>query len=163
MTKPEQAKIISAQTFTPVYDELEDRIRLSINYQDVNNRIDFLITRNLIINLLPSIEEFMTRHYDYEDTQETITTQKMSNDEVEENKILSKTNSANFALNLTIEDLLVKVDLSFDKNTQHTLLFFTSKKNHKAQAVLDKNLLLQIIKIIKSSIPTLKWGISTYF
>ena len=59
MTKPEQAKVISAQTFTPVYDELEDRIRLSVNYQDVNNRIDFLITRNLIINLLPSIEEFI--------------------------------------------------------------------------------------------------------
>ena len=41
-------KTILANTFTPLYDELEDRIRIVVNYQDIQNRIDFVITRKNI-------------------------------------------------------------------------------------------------------------------
>ena len=44
-------KIVSALVFTPLYDQLEDRIRLVINYSDYDNRIDIMITRNFILDL----------------------------------------------------------------------------------------------------------------
>ena len=60
--KTEQ-KTIYIQTLTPLYDKVEDRIRLSINYQDIANRIDLMITRAFILQLLPIFEEFIYKHY----------------------------------------------------------------------------------------------------
>jgi len=42
------------QTITPIYDEIEDRIRLTINYQETQNRIDLMIN----IGVRPHLGKF---------------------------------------------------------------------------------------------------------
>lgn len=154
-------KNIIANTFTPVYDELEDRLRVAINYQDIQNRVDFMITRNFILNLIPSAEEFILKHYNAQPlTQDSLTVSAEANSS--ENEALSKTDSVNLELYRTDEELLLEVNFSFDTATKNTLLTFSSK-NVTAKIVLDVLMLQKIIHVIKSAIPFIKWGISRHF
>ena len=155
-------KEIIANTFTPIYDELEDRIRLVINYQDMPNRVDFMITRSFIINLLPSADEFILKHYaknevDLNDIKIS-TPKKESNNE----KNLSQTDSVNLELFRTDEQLLIEVIFSYDVNTKITSLTFSSKQI-RAKAVLNADMMGQVFDTIKIAIPSFAWGISTSF
>lgn len=152
-------KNITANTFTPLYDELEDRIRVAINYQDIHNRVDFMITRNFILNLIPSAEEFMTNHYGVVDFKIAA---KADINENTQNKALSKTDNVNLDLLRAKEELLLEVNFSFDKDSKQTLLTLSSK-NIEARASLDSFMLQQIFKVIKSAVPNIRWGISHYF
>lgn len=153
-------KNIIANTFTPVYDELEDRLRVAVNYQDIQNRVDFMITRNFILNLIPSAEEFILKHYNVEPlSQDNLTVSADSNNE---NEALSKTDAVNLELYRSDEELLLEVNFSFDATTKQTLLTLSSK-NIIAKIALDVLMLQKIIHVIKSAIPFIKWGISRHF
>ena len=145
---------ITAKTFTPSYDTLEDRIRVVVNYQDMNNRVDFMITRSFILNLIPTAEEFIDKHYG---TLRAPTLQTQG-----ENASLSQTDTANLELLRTGEELLTEVNFSFVAETKQTLLTFTSR-SAVAQADLDATTLLQVFQVIKSAIPNFSWGISQHF
>ncbi len=148
-------KNIIANTFTPSYDELEDRLRLVINYQDMQNRVDFMITRSFVLNLIPTAEEFIERYYTHLEPHIIQQTQN-------KNEAISKTDNVNLELLRTSEELLTEVTFSFDINTKLTIVTFNSK-NSVAQATLDAVLLSQIFQVIKSAIPYIKWGISSHF
>lgn len=152
-------KNITANTFTPLYDELEDRIRVAINYQDIHNRVDFMITRNFILNLIPSAEEFMINHYGMLDFKIAA---KADINENTQNKSVSKTDNVNLDLLRTSEELLLEVNFSFDKDSKQTLLTLSSK-NIVARASLDSSMLQQIFQVIKSAVPNIRWGISYHF
>jgi hypothetical protein len=152
----EEKKIILAQTYTPLYDEFEDRIRVVVNYQDAQNRIDFMITRNFIIDLVPSIDEFILQYYN---------NNLIANDDLminkstkQNNNNIEKTDNSNLALLHTTDELLVKIDLTYQANTKQTLIVFTSKKTI-SKALLDSIMLQQLLKSIKGVIPYFKWGI----
>ncbi|MDO8454806.1 MAG: hypothetical protein Q7S59_09570 [Sulfurimonas sp.] len=146
---------IIANTFTPSYDELEDRLRLVINYQDMQNRVDLMITRSFVLNLIPTAEEFIERYYAHIEPQ---IIQQSEN----QNQSLSKTDSVNLELLRTSEELLREVSFYFDADTKQTTITFHSK-NSAVQTTLDAALLSQIFQVIKSAIPYIKWGISTHF
>lgn len=153
-------KNISANTFTPIYDQVEDRLRLVINYQDIQSRVDFMITRSFILNLIPAAEEFIDKHYPDEILLNDTTVK--TNFNVQENTGVSKTDNTNLELLRTQEELLLEVNFSFDINTKQTVITFSSK-NVIAKAVLDSNTMQQTISVIKSSIPYIKWGFSHNF
>ncbi len=145
---------IIAKTFTPSYDTVEDRIRVVVNYQDINDRVDFMITRSFILNLIPTAEEFIGKYYG---------TMATSTPQVEnKNNSFSKTDTVNLELLRTTDELLTEVNFSFNANTKLTLVTFNSK-NAVAQADLDAFMITQIFQVIKSSIPNISWGISHYF
>ena len=146
---------ITAKTFTPIYDSIEDRLRLVINYQDIQNRVDLMITRSFILDLIPSAEEFIAKYYGELDVE--VNTQS----EIKE-RSTSKTDNVNLELLRTNEELLQEVNFSYDPNSKHTILTLSSK-NIVAKTELDSFMLQQIIQVIKSSIPYIKWGISHYF
>ncbi len=148
-------KNITAKTFTPIYDSIEDRLRLVINYQDIQNRVDLMITRSFILDLIPSAEEFIAKYYGELDVE--VNTQS----EIKE-RSTSKTDNVNLELLRTNEELLQEVNFSYDPNSKHTILTLSSK-NIVAKTELDSFMLQQIIQVIKSSIPYIKWGISHYF
>jgi len=151
-------KNIAAQTFTPIYDQVEDRLRLVINYQDIQNRVDFMITRSFILNLLPAAEEFMDKHYIEDIVAPSVEpSTKQKNDEG-----LSQTDGVNLELLRTSEELLLEVNFSFNTSTQQTSITFSSK-NIQSVAILDSFMMQQTFKVIKSAIPYLKWGISHQF
>lgn len=160
-------KNIIAQTFTPTYDPIEDRIRLAINYQDAQNRVDFMITRSFILELIPTIQEFIFKNYPDEDYDFTISknsnnSQSQTEDKKQNSDFVSPTDSTNFELYRQDEELLREINLSCDPNTKLTTLTLSSQ-NNKAQTQLNFLLLTQITDIIKSAIPNIKWGISHHF
>jgi hypothetical protein len=161
MIKTNNIKEILAQTFTPQYDEIEDRIRLVVNYQDIENRVDFMITRNFILNLIPTIDEFILNHYSNNLHDEALFT--TSNFEKNGENNLSQTDNSNLELLKTEDQLLVKVNLSYDQNSKNTVLSLYSKNHIIAKASVDSNMLQQILKVIKKSIPNFRWGISQHF
>lgn len=154
-------RIIVAKTFTPLYDEIEDRLRVVVNYEDIQNRVDFMITRNFILNLIPSAEEFILKYYSSEP---------LSNDGIamdshaksKENEALLETDAVNLELLRTSEELLTEVNFYFDTATKITSVVFSSKKV-TANISLDGLMLQKIFHIIKLAIPNIRWGISHCF
>ncbi len=161
-------RIIQAKTFTPIYDQIEDRLRVVINYEDMQNRVDLMITRSFILNLIPSLDDYIFQYYadtiycEDDDYEESI----QENSEITKNKKsdknISKTDNTNLNLYRISEELLLKVDLTYNKQSKQTLIVFTSKESI-IKSQLDGLLFQQIVKIIKSNIPYIKWGISKYF
>jgi len=152
---------IQVKTLTPTYDKVEDRIRLSINYQDVHNRIDFMITRSFILQLLPVMEEYIYKHYfDFIEKEDDIHIE--LEDEVQSSSNMSSTNMEDIYLYESLQDLLITINLKHDATTRFTHLEFISKENHKALITCDFNMLQSIVTSIKTSIPNYSWGISTH-
>jgi len=146
---------ITAKTFTPIYDEVEDRLRVVINYQDIQNRVDLMITRGFILNLIPSAEEFIAKYYGDVHIPTDISSETKE-------RSTSKTDGVNLELLKTDEELLREVNFSYVPNSKHTVLTLSSK-TVIAQIEVDGFMLEQIIEVIKSAIPYIKWGISRYF
>jgi len=149
---------VNAVSFTPKYDSLEDRIRLSINYDDIQNRVDFMITRSLILKLFPLLDEYMFKYYDIELTSQSPVAPSIK-EQIKENKTTSATDGANLELYKQEDELLEEISFSYIASKKLTVLNFKSK-NSEAIAKLDANLIKQVFAIIKSSIPFFSWGIS---
>jgi hypothetical protein len=152
-------KKIQANTFTPLYDEIEDRIRFTINYQDISNRVDFMITRAFIINLLPAADEFILKHY-YDDIE--VDTIKISVPSSESTDTVSTTDSVNFELFQKDDELLIEVNFSYDTNSKLTIVTFSSSKT-VAKAIFNSNSMKQVFDTIKNAIPNFSWGIAHNF
>jgi hypothetical protein len=152
---------VVALTFTPKYDIVEDRIRLSINYNDIKNRVDFMITRAFILKLLPYLDEYMFKFYN---TELTASTNIPELKDVDEKKIsvstsTSKTDNTNLELYKQDDELLITVNFSYIKKTKISILKFQSE-NSQAVAQLNGESIKQVFMIIKSTIPFFSWGIS---
>ncbi|HIP54281.1 MAG TPA: hypothetical protein EYH11_02275 [Sulfurimonas autotrophica] len=150
---------IIANTFTPLYDAVEDRILLIINYEDINNRVDFMITRSFLLKILPSMEEFMFRHYGLEESQSntsstagTASTPKKS----------TPTDFANLELFAKEKELLQEVNFTYNEKNQQTILRLSSKKS-SVVASLEYSMLESVKNAIKKAIPHFEWGFSINF
>lgn len=152
-------KNIIVNTLTPIYDNLEDRIRLSVNYQDLNNRIDVFITRSFILQLLPSIEEYIYKHYPNETILEDEEIVISNNNPSQTNNAFSQTNQEDFTLYKNIEDLLITVNLSYHNETKLTIITLITKDKYILTLNANAEMLRNIIKALKNSIPKMAWGI----
>lgn len=160
-------KQIVINTLSPTYDMNEDRIRLSLNYKDLHNRIDMMLTRSFLLKALPSVEEFIYKHYPEEPIEDAIPleqnlqlTQPTKVQKENKSSCLSPTNVDDLELYKGIEDLLWTLNLSFDTNTKLTTLSLESKKKYKATLRCDIHTLKNIVKSIKQSVPTHGWSIA---
>ena len=151
-------RTITAKTFTPLYDEVEDRLRVAINYEDAYERVDFMITRAFIINILPAAEEFILKHYGEDEKQLDDVSIKMDNANSNSSKNLTKTDGVNLELYKQDDELLREVNFSYDAKSKLTTFIFSSKTT-KAIAIVDATMLKQIFKAIKSAIPKFAWGV----
>ena len=156
---------IIIKTLTPAYDKVEDRIRLSINYQDMVNRIDLMITRDFILKLLPTFEEYLYTHYpnSFSEVSNEIAVdsmdQKDQNKNNEKQNNIHKTNMEDLQIYQEREELLVTVNFSFDKNTNLTILSFITKNKTQCLMQSDDMLLKSILNSIKEVVPKFSWGI----
>jgi hypothetical protein len=150
-------KKIIADTFTPLYDAIEDRIRLVINYQNIDSRVDLMITRSFILEFLPTMDEFVLNHYGLENI--TIETK---NKDPEVSPSSTTTDNIDLELYKKQDELLTKVDFAFYQQTQQTQLkLYTT--DTQIEAPLDKELLKNLLRVIKASVPYINWGISPDF
>jgi len=155
-------RIVLANTFTPFYDEFEDRLRVVVNYVDVKNRIDFMITRNFIIDFISSIDDFMMKYYMDDIVVKNSVQTTTKSDDTGERECIEKTDSGNLELFHLKNELLIKIDFSYQADSKKTFLQFTSKESI-SRVLLDSMMLQQFIKSMKLSIPYFKWGISQHF
>lgn len=165
-------RTLTAKTFTPVYDELEDRIRLTINYQDFDQRVDFVITRALIINLIPAVNGYISKYYkdhlfDNEPLTDSIPNIKTQNKKSakkdnKNSKQLNITDSTDIDLLRTEDIVLYKVDLTYNQNSKNTTMVLSSKEII-TKSIMDYSSLNHIINTLKNSIPGLRWGLSKSF
>ena len=171
-------KLITINNITPIYDIAEDRIRVSINYQDANNRIDRMLTRSFLLKLLPTIEEFIYKHYPDEPIEDEVQVElNYTNepDEADESPSPStnspakpstsapsnrtQTNYEDLELYRNQEDLLVTINLSYSQDSKLTTLNLISKDKYQAGIRCNVDILKTIIDSIKQSVPKLQWGI----
>ncbi len=151
---------INALSFTPKYDELEDRVRISINYDDIHNRIDFMMTRSFVIKLFPTLGEYMLNFYHLNlvvapKTHINNNVQKI----IKDTNSTSRTDGINLELYKQEDELLIEVKFSYNKETKMSIVQFHSQGS-EVTSHLDENAMKQVFTIIKSVIPFFSWGIS---
>lgn len=172
-------KYITATTFTPQYDQIEDRVRVTLNYNTYNTRVDFVLSRNMILQFLPILNQYIDTYYKefladekidtFEDellelTQPKVTLKQANKklDKSTQPKQLALTDNSDLELLKKEDQLLIKIDMTYNTDTKSTTLQLHSNET-LVKAILDKNSFLNIIKTIKQTIPTYKWGISPRF
>lgn len=149
---------ITALSFTPKYDELEDRIRISINYDNFDNRVDFMMSRSFVLKLFPILDDYMLKFYAMD--LNTVQIPQVNQELVtKQDKSTSLTDGSNLELYKQEDELLIEVKFSFIKKTKTSIIVFESNTT-QATAQLDGYSLKQIFTIIKQSIPFFSWGIS---
>ncbi|MBU4023717.1 hypothetical protein KKF31_00960, partial [bacterium] len=116
---------VKAVSFTPKYDEIEDRIRLSVNYENIADRVDFMISRAFVLKLFPVLDEYMMKFYESD-----LNVQKNFKQEIKENIGKDKTTSVADEANLTLykqeDELLLDLSFSHLKKNNKTLVKFHS-------------------------------------
>ncbi|WP_457750257.1 hypothetical protein [Sulfurimonas sp.] len=163
------SKAIVAQTFTPTYCAIEDRVILVINYGSVDNRVEFMITRRFIIELLCASEEFYFK-YCQESVNDEVHISLTSEANVaqnniqkrEEEQIVDKTDVVNLQLLKKDALLLKEVNFSYNKENKQISLIFSADEI-KTVAQLDCVTFQTVFKHIKKAIPYIEWGISHHF
>jgi len=141
--------IIQAKTFTCIYNEKEDRLLLAINYQDVKNRVDFWLTRNFLIKLLPHLFEYMDCDIQKADLPSSSPATKQT-----------PTDSTMFTLTQKVPVLLESIDITKLENGYIQFVLKNLEKNIYATATLKPMLFSQVIKVITTAVPTFSWGIN---
>ncbi len=146
-----ETSIVKAQTFTPIYSQSEDRIRLVINYADYSNRIDLWLTRAFLLKLIPTIEDCLDQY-------DTIP----SNSEIQQlTDKMAQSQTDGPTLTMTEKEgyLVHSVDITYyQENEQFSLVFKTAHVH--VVSILTTPFLRTLLKSIFASIPKIDWGIS---
>ena len=141
----QKKKTIEAKTFTCQYSEKEDRILLSINYKDIQNRVDFWITRSFLLKLLPHFFDLTTE----------LKVQKMQNALPN----TSPTDTSTFALTKKSPVLLESIDISSKDKNMIQIIFKNLEHNIYCIANFDMQSFNTFVKLIISTSPKIHWGI----
>jgi len=140
--------IIQAKTFTCNYNEREDRILLTINYEDITQRVDFWITRSFLVKLLPYFFEYTTGSFGSE-----IVTQEKSQQNV------TSTDLSTFELTSKEPILLDSIDFT-KLETGMKIVFKNLEKKVYAVGLFDEALLENVVTLILKAAPSYEWGIN---
>ena len=136
--------IIEAKTYTCHYIDKEDRLLLTINYQDIEKRIDFWITRAFLVKLLPYFFDYVT----------------VEKEETANNTQSAKhTDNSTFALTQQMPILLESIDFEALDNNGMKIVLKNLEKNIYCVAVLDKNRFKSFVELLTKTAPTFDWGI----
>jgi len=145
---------INIQTITPKYDVIEDRVRLMINHKDENSRIDFMMTRNFVLQLLPSYEEYLHKVY----------TKLMQDDTPTQDKQTKGARIPNHTALVPYQEeaeLILNIQFSFIDKNEITVVKVKTKQS-QAIVRLEYEALKSMFRLIKSTIPYYDWGISPH-
>lgn len=162
------ADMILIKSLTAQYDSMEDRIRVYLNYQDIEQRLDLMITRSMVVKFLFHMDEFVQNYLSVpEVTQKnssTQTTSKRSSNKAKDipvsTKNMSKTKKEDIELYRGKEDLLVNIQAKYDKQRALSTLLFSTKESMQAKLVADDTQLRQVLWSIKRAVPTYEWGVN---
>ena len=133
------------QTFTCRYDAREDRLLLTLNYQDIEKRVDFWITRSFLMKLIPIF-------FDYTVQESQSTQPSFSKDEQ------LPTDTTTYLLMQQLPLMLESIDFQPMKYGTRVVLK-NLEKSLFYEAKLDQNLMKNFVNLILKSVPKYEWGI----
>lgn len=137
---------IEAKTYTCHYIEKEDRLLLTINYQDIEDRIDFWLTRGFLFKLLPCF-------FDY------VGVKKKQSLKIDQTT--SPTDNSTFFLTQKKPVLLESIDLSLMKDRRIRLVLKNLEKNIFCVSVLEQETFEKFVELLTKTAPTFDWGINS--
>jgi hypothetical protein len=146
---------IAAFTFT--YDQLEDRILLVGNHSNGQQRVDFWLTRKLVLRLLAAaggLIEKTSGDIAEAPQQHRADLAQFHHDNAQQNLQVERENQQVVASN---SDLLCRLDISHQDN-RYRMLFFTGGDEPVAISILTYDELHQILHLIHRGAMTLEWG-----
>jgi len=141
--------LVEVKTLTPLYDEFEDRIRLMINYKSFSDRIDFMITRNMMLKLLPQMQDYLDIHFNLDANAKD----QALLDDYAKNSQHSETIAKKSGV------LLAKVDIRLTNNHKNIAIIFYGDDGTTATAIMDSICLQNFVKSLHNALPRLQWGI----
>jgi hypothetical protein len=143
--------MIQAQTFTFKYNMREDRIIMTLNYASAAARLDLMLTRAMILKLIPVIEQiYLSAPVNTSKEKTAVLTQKNE----------KKTDSDLLELIPHQYLLLEKIDFKSFENKAHIALLFYVNNKVVAQALLNPENFKQVMDVLIQSIPHHAWGIA---
>lgn len=151
--------MLNIAAFTFNYDQLEDRILLVGNLSNGQQRIDFWLTRKLVLRLLDAVQGLLEKtvteiadapvqqkmhmaQFHHEDAQQALQVQRESTQVMAESAVL-----------------LSRLDISHHEG-QYKLLFFSGGDEPIAASVLSYQELHQIFHLLHRGAVGLDWGVA---
>jgi hypothetical protein len=150
--------MIKAQKFTFSYDRTEDRLKMLINYDLPEARIDFFITRVMLMRLIPVIEKILISSMTLQESE------KSSNHLPKERRLGSKIATDETTLKLLDENrvyLLEKIDFQYQAKNNTVTLIFSAAGEIKCTAYLTAENFSQVMNGMLSAVPHSSWGIAS--
>lgn len=159
MTAQHTMPLVQARSFTSTYDSAEDRIRVVINYDTYEQRLDVWLTRALFIKLIPMLDEFIETHEIKTEVQTVSKEQKKATIQATFQGAQQATDTSTLAVMEKEPLLLRSVDMSFIATTGDFVILFKTDTVH-AKSTLKANHARVILRSIFNAAPHIAWGIS---
>lgn len=156
--------MLNIAAFTFNYDPLEDRILLVGNYNNGQQRIDFWLTRKLILRLLSAAGELVEKTSDdiVEVPEQYKANLAQFHHDHAQNRLQSEGGMEQLSQQIEAKDpkLLNRLDISH-QNGNYRMLFYAGGDQPLAVSILTYNELHQILHLIHRGAVTLEWGVDS--
>lgn len=165
--------MIQIKNLTFSYNPREDRIFFLINHNDFKNRIDFIVTRKKLIELLNGFDEILINDCDggkvfkelYQ-TQEPLIKEPINTTKDEQpNKNKNKWEKSidHKELNFTQNKKPIMLDgISYSMKNNQLTFKYLSNKTFYAISIMDKEMFQRTLSSLMRVIPFVAWGISPH-
>ncbi len=144
-----------AKTFTCTYDQKEDRIKLTLNYQDPVERVDFWITRSFLLRLLPLLSKFGSAKDEM-----SVVSGNQTNEEVAP---APSTPTDESMLMLTQKEPILLEQVDFGKSERGVNIVFSSPLSPRYTALLKAQEVDTLANLLIKAAPTYEWGIGPWW
>ena len=167
--------VLKVQNLTFSYNQREDRILYIINHANPQERIDFFVTRRMLLKLLDAFDDILIKHCDngkifkeLYSNQEELTVEKIVNKDDKKTKLDLK-NNTNWEKSVNTKDLdftktkdpIILDSLSYSIDSNNLIKFkFISKNQILAISTMDITMYQRTLSSMMRVIPFLAWGIS---
>ena len=175
-TVKKTSNILKVENLTFSYNQREDRILFIINHSNANQRIDFFVTRRMMLQLLEAFDNILINYCDngkvfkdlYNNQEELVSSKILSKDEKKEDK---KEQNIHWEKSVNTKDLdftktkdpiiLDSLSYSVSSSKNITLKFISSNKTY-AISVMDFTMFQKTLSSMMRVIPFVSWGISPH-
>lgn len=147
-------KLVEAEKFTAWYDAVEDRLRLVVNIDKPEARVDFWITRRLFLTLITQLDEFIEpKSLGEEDSIDKLI---KKGDEATKSKDSNQDKSSE-DINVS---LLRTLNVSWNKKSKKVSLKLISDE-YEVEANLDIVAMRAFMRMLLMQAPSVEWGINS--
>ncbi len=155
--------MIQAKKLTFQYDRVEDRLKLLVNYDSIDARIDFFITRAMLFRLIPAIEQMLIKGEESVLKNNSQKDLKNSPQQAKENRLGRKQKTDHSTMQLLDQErvfLLEKVDFQFAPKNSIVTMIFSAKNEPQCIAKLTSENFSQVMNAMIASVPHTSWGMA---